>query len=68
MKKKLLNVPMEIDPMDGDYSLQQYPDTYLTRLMLKANELGLEGRKIEVIEVKENFATGRRYVDFIEKP
>ena len=65
---QLVNSRVEIDPLDPDYTLvhlTQYPAIYLTKLMLKANELGLEGKKIGVVEVKENFATRHKYVDFV---
>lgn len=44
---------VEIDPLDPDYSLSEYPASHITRLILKANELGLEGKTVKVIEVKE---------------
>lgn len=51
-----------------DYNLSRYPMGVLTKMMLKANEIGLQGSKIEVVEVKENFATNNKYIDFIITP
>lgn len=48
-----------------DWAISKYPSGVLTKMMIKANELGLEGKKIKVIEVKENFATMQKYVEFI---
>lgn len=63
---KLLFSGVEIDPLDIDFSLTKYPASYLTRLILKANELGLAGKKVEAVEVGENYATGRKYIDLVE--
>ncbi len=65
-KIKLLHSGVEIEPFDYDFSLTKYPASYLTKLILKANELGLAGKKVETIEVGENFSTGRKYIDLIE--
>lgn len=56
---------VEIAQGDGDYNIRDYPEGYITRLMNKANELGLMGKKIKTIEVRENFATNNKYIDFI---
>lgn len=49
-----------------DYVWRKLSDFYLVRLLKKANELGLEGKKIkEVIGIQENFATGNKYIEFI---
>ncbi len=59
---------VEIAVEDIDYNLSKYPMGILTKMMLKANEIGLQGKKIEVIEVKENFVTNNKYIDFIINP
>lgn len=64
--KKLLFSGVEIDGLVNDFSLTKYPASYLTRLILKANELGLAGKKVEAVEVRENFENGRTYIDLIE--
>lgn len=66
MKEKLLNSGIELDLFEGDFSLNKYPASYLVSLILKANELGLAGKKVEAVEVGENFSTGRKYIDLIE--
>lgn len=63
---KLLHSTVELDFFDYDYTVMYYPTSYITKLMLEANKLGLEGKKVDVVEVQENFATNRKYVDFIE--
>lgn len=65
MKTKLEFSGVVIDPFDYDYSLSDYPASYLVRLIEKANQLGLEGKKVKAVEVKEEFATNRKYVDLV---
>lgn len=39
---------------------------YLLRLIRRANDLGLEGKKIkEICSIQENFANMQMYIDFI---
>lgn len=66
-KMKLLHSGVEIEPFNYDFSITKYPASYLTSLILKANELGLAGKKVEAVEVGERFATGRKYIDLIER-
>lgn len=56
---ELIDNPLE------DWAISNYPMSILTKFMLKANEIGLEGKKIKVVEVKENFSTHQKYIDFI---
>jgi len=63
---RLLHSGAVIDPFDMDFSLTKYPASYLTSLILRANKLGLEGKKVEAVEVRENFPDGRTYIDLIE--
>ena len=51
-----------------EYRLTELPDFYLTKLMMKANELGLGGRKIKDIVAVEDPKTGGRYIDFLCDP
>lgn len=68
-KKQVIRLEFSgIDMMNNpteDWAISQYPTGILTKMVMKANELGLQGKKIEVVEVQENFATKNRYVDFI---
>lgn len=63
---KLKHSRIEIDPLDTDYTLRLYPASYLVKIMQTANKLGLEGKKVEVIEVRENYANGKTYIDLID--
>lgn len=65
-----MNIKLEFsdaDINDEDWAISEYPFGVLAKMLLRANEIGIEGKKIDVVEVKENFATGRKYVDFIIK-
>ena len=64
---KLLHSKVELGFWDYDFSVIHYPTSYITKLMLEANKLGLEGKKVTVVEIIENFATNRKYIDFIEE-
>ena len=53
-----------LDP--EDFKWTRLSDFYLTRLLKKANELGLEGKRIkEIIGIEEQFGTFARHIDFI---
>ena len=68
MKKEVITLEFSnAEVMEPDYMLAAYPMGVLTKMMLKANELGLKGKEIEVVEVKENFATMNKYIDFVIK-
>ncbi len=56
---------VELLENEPDWAIRKYPEGLLFKLMKKANELGLEGKTIDVVEVQENFATGAKYIDFI---
>ena len=67
---KLLVSRVEIDPLDDDYRIRNfgddYPLSYIVKLVRKANELGREGKRVDILEVQENYATGNKYIDLIE--
>ena len=48
-----------------DYMVRDMPDNFIVRVIEKANQLGLEGKTVKTVEVQENFATGRKYLDFV---
>ena len=67
MKQQLLFSGIELDPLNPDYDLAAWPSGYILQIMRRANELGLEGKRVTVVEVRENFASGRKYLDLIEQ-
>ena len=52
---------------EPDWALSTYPMGILAKMMLRANEIGREGKEIEVVEVKENFGIANKYIDFVIK-
>lgn len=71
MKNEVIKLEFsDIDIIDNpkeDWAVREYPIGTLTKMMIKANEIGLQGKKIKVVEVLENFGTHRKYIDFIIK-
>ncbi len=63
-KVKMLVSRVEIDVFDPDYELR-YPSGYIWKLIQKANEMGLKGKKVKLVEITESFATGSKYIDLI---
>lgn len=58
---------IEIASLDPrDYEVSNLGDFYLTRIIKKANELGLSGKKIkEIVRIDETFGLGKMYVDLV---
>ena len=57
----------DLDPRDFQWT--KLNPSYLTKLIHRANLLGLEGRKIvEIVGVQEQFGTEQRWVDFRCEP
>ena len=67
---RLAITEIELESLDPeDFKWVRLNPSYLTKLIHRANLLGLKGRKItEIIGVQENFATGQRYIDFVCQP
>jgi hypothetical protein len=63
---EIANTDLRAYEHDPDWNVNIVSDWYLIKLLKFANEAGLKGRKIKkVIGIQENFATQRKYIDFI---
>lgn len=68
MNERLEISDLELACLDNDdYRVQKrISDWYFLRLLRKANEFGLKGKKIkEIYSIEENFADNRIYIDFV---
>lgn len=55
----------EIMEGDTDYQIHRLSDLYLTKIIMKANEIGLQGKKIkEIVKIEPTFIESL-YIDFV---